>query len=129
MSRILWLGINPPISFSSANSPRWNFWQLSYIDGLPKMAHTVPTKMRINRTMGLRICRNLSMLTTINAMNIGQIQYPNIDTDWKYDILPPNTFILNVTITAPMNTAKINTIKVVESFILLNCTVYEECKY
>ena len=36
------------------------------------------------------------------------MQYPKIDTDWKYDTFPPMTLILKETIVAARNTEKNN---------------------
>lgn len=46
---------------------------------------------------------------------MGQMQYPNIEMDWKYEILPPSIFMLKVTMMPPANTAKINAMNVVVS--------------
>ena len=53
--------------------------------------------------------------TIISATKMGQMQYPNIEMDWKYEILPPNILMLKVTMMPPANTAKINAINVVVS--------------
>lgn len=87
---------------------------------IPKIDQIADATIKIKRIIGVLICRNFKISTTINATKIGHMQYPKIDTDWKYDIFPPSTLILNVTITAPKNTENINTINVVESIKYLN---------
>jgi hypothetical protein len=83
------------------------------------MHHTQATDMAINLIAVSLIWASFNIYNTTIAIKSGIMQYPRIDTDWRYDMFPPKILVLKVTTIAPTKTDEKSRVNCSESTLYI----------